>query len=228
MDLFRVTLKLFCVWDYLVKKLVLVESIKRLKYIQGEKCFSTASNARVRPLWSLLYPQGPTYCIIQCYATRIIVVQLLSHVWFFATPWTAARQAPLSFTVSRSLLRFMSTEWTCYLTISCSATPFCSVSVLGMLFLSVFGRKNYNDEIPNHDSYPWAQIQSYFSGWSQRGHSDVYTVVCEWLVFSKGKSFYVILISSQPNLITPLTLYWFWVDSVNFKIWCITFEKHRL
>ena len=30
------------------------------------------------------------------------VVQLLSHVQLFATPWTAARQASLSFTISRS------------------------------------------------------------------------------------------------------------------------------
>ena len=34
----------------------------------------------------------------------IVVVQSLSHVQLFATPWTAAHQAPLSFTVSRSLL----------------------------------------------------------------------------------------------------------------------------
>ena len=40
----------------------------------------------------------------------IIAVQLISHVWFFATPWTAARHAPLSFTVSQSLLKFMSSE----------------------------------------------------------------------------------------------------------------------
>ena len=37
-------------------------------------------------------------------------VQLLSHVWLFATPWTAARQAPLSFIVSKSLLKFLSIE----------------------------------------------------------------------------------------------------------------------
>ena len=37
-------------------------------------------------------------------------VQLLSHVWFFATPWTAARQASLSFTNSRSLLKLMAIE----------------------------------------------------------------------------------------------------------------------
>ena len=37
-------------------------------------------------------------------------VQSLSHVRLFVTPWTAARQASLSTTNSRSLLKFMSTE----------------------------------------------------------------------------------------------------------------------
>ena len=37
-------------------------------------------------------------------------VQSLSHVHLFATPWTAARQAFLSFTNSRSLLKLMSME----------------------------------------------------------------------------------------------------------------------
>ena len=40
----------------------------------------------------------------------VVVVQSLSHVWLFATPWTAACQASLSFTISQSLLRFMSIE----------------------------------------------------------------------------------------------------------------------
>ena len=40
----------------------------------------------------------------------VFVVQSLSHVWLFATPWTVARQAPLSFTLSQSLLKFMSVE----------------------------------------------------------------------------------------------------------------------
>ena len=39
-----------------------------------------------------------------------IVVHLLSHAQLFITLWTAACQAPLSFTVSWSLLRFMSIE----------------------------------------------------------------------------------------------------------------------
>ena len=39
-----------------------------------------------------------------------VVVQSLSRVRFFATPWTAAHQAPLSFIISWSLLKLMSTE----------------------------------------------------------------------------------------------------------------------
>ena len=37
-------------------------------------------------------------------------VQSLSHVQLFATPWTAAHQASLSITNTRSLLKFMSIE----------------------------------------------------------------------------------------------------------------------
>ena len=39
-----------------------------------------------------------------------VVVQLLSCVWLFGTPWTAACQASLSFTISQSLLRLVSIE----------------------------------------------------------------------------------------------------------------------
>ena len=38
------------------------------------------------------------------------VFQLLSHVRFFATSWTAAPQASLPFTISQSLLKLMSIE----------------------------------------------------------------------------------------------------------------------
>ena len=39
-----------------------------------------------------------------------IVFQSLSHVLLFATPWTAARQGSLSFTISWSLLQLMTIE----------------------------------------------------------------------------------------------------------------------
>ena len=38
------------------------------------------------------------------------LVQLQSHVWFFVTSWTATCQAPLSFPISCSLLKFISIE----------------------------------------------------------------------------------------------------------------------
>ena len=43
-------------------------------------------------------------------ASRDQSVQSLSHVRLFATPWTAACQASLSFTISRSFLKLMSIE----------------------------------------------------------------------------------------------------------------------
>ena len=41
---------------------------------------------------------------------EISSVQSLSHVWLFATPWTAVRQTSLSITNSWSLLKLMSFE----------------------------------------------------------------------------------------------------------------------
>ena len=50
-------------------------------------------------------------CVYMCvYIYIYLVIQSLSHVWFFATPWTAACQASLSFTISWSLLKLMSIE----------------------------------------------------------------------------------------------------------------------
>ena len=40
----------------------------------------------------------------------VVDVQSLSRVQLFVTPWTAARQAPLSFTISWSWLKLMSIE----------------------------------------------------------------------------------------------------------------------
>ena len=38
------------------------------------------------------------------------IIQSLSHIWLFTTPWNAARQASLSFTISQSLVKLMSIE----------------------------------------------------------------------------------------------------------------------
>ena len=43
---------------------------------------------------------------------HLVVVQSLSCIQLFATPWTAACQASLSFIISQSLLKLMSIEST--------------------------------------------------------------------------------------------------------------------
>ena len=57
-------------------------------------------------------PSG--HCKTFCLSPRVILiftsVQLLSHVRFFETPWTAAHQASLYIANSRSLLKLMSIE----------------------------------------------------------------------------------------------------------------------
>ena len=47
---------------------------------------------------------------IQAWFLNIVVVQSLSHVWLFATPWTAACQVSLLFTIPQSSLKLMSVE----------------------------------------------------------------------------------------------------------------------
>ena len=52
--------------------------------------------------------QGSTGEHRKLYSNQFSSVQPLSRVRLFATPWTAARQASLSITISRSLLKLMS------------------------------------------------------------------------------------------------------------------------
>ena len=52
----------------------------------------------------------PIWEIAEFSSIQFSSVQLLSCVWLFATPWTAAHQASLSITNSRSLLKLMSFE----------------------------------------------------------------------------------------------------------------------
>ena len=54
----------------------------------------------------------------------VVVVQSLSHVQLFVTPWTVAHQASLSFTISRVCSNACPLSWWCHPTISSSVTPF--------------------------------------------------------------------------------------------------------
>ena len=93
---------LLCPWDSLSKN-------------TGEGCHALFQR--------IFATQGLNPCLLHC--RRILYhlsqqrrhvpdtfssVQLLSWVWLFVTPWTAARQDSLSITNSRSLLKLMSIE----------------------------------------------------------------------------------------------------------------------
>jgi len=56
------------------------------------------------------FPGSPAFDLrVHC---PVVAVQSISRVLLFATPWTAACQASLSFTISQSLLKLMSVELT--------------------------------------------------------------------------------------------------------------------
>ena len=61
------------------------------------------------PFWVAL--QGMAHSFIELHKavihvfSLVVVVQLLSHIWLFVIPWTAAHQASLSLTISWSLLK---------------------------------------------------------------------------------------------------------------------------
>ena len=50
------------------------------------------------------------WCILSYNIDIKTFVKSLNHVWLFATPCTAAHQGSLSFTISQSFLKLMSTE----------------------------------------------------------------------------------------------------------------------
>ena len=64
-------------------------------------------------MWNAFLTQNATYISEPTNFTYLLgfsSVQSLSHVQIFTTPWTAAHQASLSFTISQNLLNLMSIE----------------------------------------------------------------------------------------------------------------------
>ena len=78
----------------------------------------------------------------------LFTVQSLSCVQLFSTPWTVAYQASLSFTISQSLLRFMSVEsvMVCNYLILC-----CFLLVLPSIFPSI---RVFSSESVLHITWP--------------------------------------------------------------------------
>ena len=76
------------------------------------------------------------------FSLLVFVVQSVSCVQLFGISWTAAPQAPLSFTISQSLLKFMSIE---------SVILCCSLFLLPLVFPSV---RIFSSETALHIRWP--------------------------------------------------------------------------
>ena len=74
----------------------------RIPWMEEPGTLQSMGSQRVRYNWVTSFSLSHTHT-----HTVDVVVQSASHVQFFVTPWTAAHQASLSLTISRSLLKFM-------------------------------------------------------------------------------------------------------------------------
>ena len=97
-----------------------------------------------------------------CYST--VVVQSLSQVQLLATPWTAAHQVSLSFTISQSLLKLMSIESVMLLNhlILC-----CPLLLLPSIFPSIWVFSNESALCIRWPKYCYSIVNENYM-WSQR------------------------------------------------------------
>ena len=111
-----------------------------------------------------------------CQSTELNIssVQLLSCVQLLATPWTAARQASLSITNSRSLLELMSIE-----SVMPSNHPILCLSCL--LLPSIFPSiRVFSKELVLH--IRWSKYWSFsFSRSPSKEHSGLISFKIDWL-----------------------------------------------
>ena len=133
----------------------------------------------------------------------VVVVQSLSHVQLFATPWTAAHQASPSFTISQSLLKFLSIE----LVVLSNHLILChSLFLLPSIFPSI---RVFSNELALHIRWPnyWSFSFSVshaneYSGLIPLGLTGLISLLSKGLsrVFSKNTVQKHQFFSTQPSL----------------------------
>ena len=122
-------------------------------------------------MWTLqdnLYTGSSYCCIISC--KSVVIIQLLSYVWLFATPWTVAGQAPLSSPISLSLLQFTSIDLVMlcnHLTLCCSPLLFPSIfpSIRGFPRSQFFASGSQSTGASTSATVLPRIIQGWFSLW---------------------------------------------------------------
>ena len=95
--------------------------------------FCSFSSGYLRCKLKLLILDSSSFSVLACVCVCVCVCELLSHVWFFATPWTTPHQAPLSMGFSRqehwSDLLFHSPSDSAYNAVNFTSSPKFSVCV---------------------------------------------------------------------------------------------------
>ena len=104
----------------------------------------------------------------------LLLFQQLSHVQLFKTPWTAAHQASLSFTISQSLSKFMSIELVMLSNHFILCCPF-------LLLLSIFPRiRVFSNELAL--LIRWPKYQSFsFSISPSSEYSELISFRIDWI-----------------------------------------------
>ena len=112
----------YALWQlHILPTWIVLQSLSCILLVTGVASFATpycSTPGFPVPTWtqhSNLYLRpspflSPPDCYIQLPTCHLFIVQSLSHVLLFATPWNAACQASLSFTISWTLLKLMSIE----------------------------------------------------------------------------------------------------------------------
>ena len=105
------------------------------RHISKSPCVFMVRVKKQQAQWLVVASFHILPCLTSCF-----IVQSLSHVWLFATPCSAARQASMSFTISWSLLKLMSIE---LIMPSNRLILCCSLLLLSSIFpsISVFSNK---------------------------------------------------------------------------------------
>ena len=146
----------------------------------------------------------------------VVVVQSLSRVRLFAIPWTAARQASLSFTISQSLRKLMSFE----LVMPSNHLIFCHpLLLLPSMFPSI---RVFSSELALHIKWPkcWSFSFSFspsneywglisYSGPSPLKPQNCFPLKVVFLApppWGPPAGLLLNLISIQPGMVTPLGL----------------------
>ena len=91
-------------WDY-------IKLLENHFLPEGGSCHWTMGRVWGATVWGEHSHSQRLFFHLPLTGINISLVQSLGHVWLFATPWTAARQASLSITNSQSLLKLMSVEF---------------------------------------------------------------------------------------------------------------------